>query len=706
MRKSYVRSVLAAAVVLLVLVAGGTDIEAQQRGERLVVVMIDDQSIAADQASSALVKSLLGLLYHLKEGQLFTFVFIDDPTSVYGPMETNASEFLDLKAQIEAQIAPLDESPAEPTSLDLVPALSELYNYLTGINAGPDTTIHLITANRASADADAELHRLDPVIQLIRGAGWSVFNYTTPETDPGLLTMLSSIGDETRGESFDLTVPDGFERLTNQNLKFNTKGAMTSMGGIEFSPDSVFEVDVDIVPGTGELNMLFFRENPVTPFRLENPDGFEDEAGDRTSSSIIELPHVVIWELTDPIPGSWKLEVRGNSGMFTAHRFSTNRFSIELQTYGAIPVGIPMTLVAAVMDGNQRVPVDGIMTATVSDPSGTTIQYELTDQGVDGDSIAEDGLFSATIPLIGSEGSYDVELQLSWPGIDHSIITQSSFEAREFPTVTITPEEIGIINPGTRSKIATAHVSIGGQPFSVSTDELSAAVATNQGNAGPLELVVQHFITADRAASFDIFYTPESESLATVLVNLNVEYAGRPFQTTSDSIVVSSVQPVPTAVPQIVALAPTPAPTPRPPEPEPPAAEAQVPMGLIVALAVLGVIILVLVGYWLSRPTPFGYLYTEDGELVLDFGAIERSSIDNLLNRNRVSGGDLELAGFENVSFVFGSGEMSIRTTQISSAMTVRVNNQPVTDSIIVHENSWIGAQGRLYTFLTEHQGS
>ena len=699
MLRDYVRSTLAIVAVLLVIVTGAGGISAQAPSDKLTVVLIDGQSVAADPALDELVHSLLELLYHLKEGQEFAFVFTDDPATVYGPVETDAREFQDIHAEVEAKIA----SPADPTPLDLVPVMSELYNFLIGINAGDDTTIHVITANTDVLDAGVKLDRLTPIVGLFRDAGWSIFNHTVPGTDSGLLTVLHDIGDETGGESFELTVPDGLEHLADRILRLDVRGAMTSLGRTELSPGSVFEVDVDIVPGTSVFNMLLFREDSAASFRLRNPDGAEGSAG----ASLTELPHFVLWKLIDPVPGSWKLEVRGDSGLLTINRHSVNRFSIELQTYGAIPVGVPMTLVAAVLDAGARVSVDGIVTATVTDPSGTTIQYELTDRGVDGDSVASDGLFAKTIPPIGSEGSHAVELQLSWPDIDYSITTHSSFEARAFPTVTIKPEEVGIIKLGERTKVATVHVSIDGQPFSVKTDELSAAIATNDDGAGPLELVVQNFITADSAASYDIFYTPESESLATILVNLSLEYAGRPFQTASDSIVVSSVQPKPTPVPQVVMPAPTSAPPAPPPvAPEPPEKGPIVPIPLIVALAVLGVIILALVGYWLSKKAPFGYLYTEDGELVLDFSAIERTALNNLVHRNRVSGADLteELPGFESVSFVFRRGEVSIETTEASSAMNVRVDNQPVTDQTVVYDNSLIGAQGRLYTFTMRSQ--
>ena len=703
MRTSQTRLVLATVVALIALAASATGIVAQERPDRLTVIAIDRETISSDSASIELVKSLLGLLFHLKDGQAFQFVFTDDPTTLYGPLDAGDDGFTDLLAQLEGDI----ELPAQSEALDLRPSLVELYNHLTGINAGPDTTIYLVTGSTTSIDPDTEFDHLGQVVRLIKEVGWSVSNFTIPGTDPGLMLILNRISNETDGESFELAVPDGFEHLTDRILRLEGKGTLTKMGETDLSPDAVFEVDVDVAPGTGELNLLFFREDALTSFRLTNPDGFEGSAGDRTSSSLTDLPHVLMWELVDPAPGTWRVEVKGSSGMMSANRYSANRYRIELRSTGAVPVGAPVTLAAAVMDGDQPAAVDAAMTARIADPGGSSILYELTDGGIGGDSVARDGVFSTTIPPVDSEGTYSVELQLSWPGIAHSITTQSSFEARQFPSVAITPEQIDTIKPGARTKIATLHVSVGDQPFSVQTDQLTAAVATNQGAPGPVEVVVQYFISAGKAAVFDLFYTPESETLATVIVNLNLEYAGRQFSYSTDSVVVSSLQPVPTPLPVVAPVQPTPAPTPRPPAPPPPVDQGLVvPLPLIVILAVLGAVILVLLVYWLTRPTPFGYLSTEDGQVVVDFGALQRTPLDNLLRRNRVSGDELALAGFEGVSFEFRSGDMSVTPTLLSSPTTVRVNNQPVTDSTTVHESSWIGAQGRLYTFTTQQQSS
>ena len=70
----------------------------------------------------------------------------------------------------------------------------------------------------------------------------------------------------------------------------------------------------------------------------------------------------------------------------------------------------------------------------------------------------------------------------------------------------------------------------------------------------------------------------------------------------------------------------------------------------------------------------------------------------NIMKRSRIDGDELDLPGFNGVSFVFGSDMATMVSVRVLPN-TVRVNNQPVTDTMPIHDNSLIGASGRIYFF-------
>ena len=158
--------------------------------------------------------------------------------------------------------------------------------------------------------------------------------------------------------------------------------------------------------------------------------------------------------------------------------------------------------------------------------------------------------------------------------------------------------------------------------------------------AGEVTKIPHEMVTLGKAYGFDIYYTPPAEIRSSVIFGLNIEYAGRHYIYSTDSMVVSSLpvsasagqSPAPVTAPipaPAAAAAPAPAPPTAPPVAPPPQAEdsqaASIPMeAIIVALAAIGIAALGVILYWLTRPTPFGYMYTEEGELLVDFAEMAR----------------------------------------------------------------------------------
>ena len=714
MRKPLIFSVLAV-VALLALSVTAQQARAQQFSDRLTIVAIDRYSISAGDANDQLVKTFLGLLANLKEGEPVGFVFTDDLTEVHGPLDPGADGFAELQSQVSAAVG----TGIAPAPVDLPATLSSIYNYMVSVQAREEASVYLVSASPEYAGSSADV---EAALNPIAARGWRVFTATTPGANDTLSSELESVSADTGGESFALTIPDGIEEFVDRSLRMESRGALTHIGRANLSDNPVFEVDMDIVPSTRWANVLFVRENPETSFRITNPDGMESSDGDRTSSSVIELPHLVIWRVTDPAQGKWKAEVRGGGGAVSASLHMINRYTVELQNLGAVPTDHPETLiVAAVLDRGELVSPDATVVARVTGPSGDSIVHELNDAGVDGDSIPLDGYFSLTLPPVYAEGRYEVELRLSWPDVAHSIISLAEFEAQNFPTIKVTPEMVDGLEPGVTSKVASVFININGQPYTVLTDELAVnVIAGDEAPVGEVTYIPHEIITLGKAYGFDIYYTPPAESRYTVIFGLTTEYAGRRYTHTTDSMVVSSIpipasrvgQAPPVAAPATPAPAPTAAPAPQQPAPtaappaSPPVAQPEqteepfrIPLAaVIIALAAIGIAVLAVILYWLTRPTPFGYLYTEEGELLVDFAAMVRRPADNIMKRSRIDGDELDLPGFGGVSFVFSSNMVTMVSIQVLPN-TVRVNNQPVTDTMPIHDNSMIGASGRLYFF-------
>lgn len=689
---------------------GPAAVEAQTPSDRLTVVVFDRESIQGSDDAAGLINSFLSLFFKLKEGQPFVFLPLDDPSVSLGPVETDREDFAEVRAQLDQMLA---APPASGASL--AGTLAEVYNLLGGLTASAESVLYVVTGSQEPTNAPGMLDGLQSVLKFYTDAGWSIFTVGLPGTDPGLNSVLDEVSDATGGEAYALAVPDGMRDFADRTLRLEGKGALVEVGGGALDADTVLDLNLNIAPGTDETNMLFFKENQVTAFRFKNPEGFESSAGDRISSSMTELPNLVMWRLVGPAAGQWQIEVRGTGGRLSAWEFSTNKYALGLQAFGAVPVGQPTTVTAFITaDGERTFVDDAVLSAKITAPDGMSIIHQLNDDGIDGDAVARDNYYAVTIPPLTAEGEYTVDLELAWPGFQHTINTRGSFEAQMFPNLAITPVQTELIQPGMRTKIATVFANINGQPFSVQAADIALNVATNAAQQGMVELVPQSVITQGRAYMYDLYYTPGAEALTNVSLRLTLDYAGRAHTFTTDSLILSSHLPTPTAVPmtvptptvvevvRVVAPAvPTPAPVPTPvpaPAPEP---SSPVPMALIVALAVLGVAIVALAIYWLTLQTPYGFLYNDQGDVVANFSELARAPLANLISRNAVRGSEIGIPGLEGVTFTFRSAGIFMSSVQVAPA-TVRVNNQPLIEERAIEDSVWIGASGRLYNFSTQ----
>ena len=102
--------------------------------------------------------------------------------------------------------------------------------------------------------------------------------------------------------------------------------------------------------------------------------------------------------------------------------------------------------------------------------------------------------------------------------------------------------------------------------------------------------------------------------------------------------------------------------------------------------------------YWLTRSRPYGFLYNDRSELIVDFANLNRGFFRSLLSKNSIWGKELNIPGFEGLSFNFTRRRIDLYNRQVTT--NVRVNNHPLIGQTPIQDRTWIGTQGKLYSFL------
>ena len=138
----------------------------------------------------------------------------------------------------------------------------------------------------------------------------------------------------------------------------------------------------------------------------------------------------------------------------------------------------------------------------------------------------------------------------------------------------------------------------------------------------------------------------------------------------------------------------------EPPAPEE-ATDFPVMIAIIATAGVVSIIILTVIiyaAYGLTRSKPYGYLYNDEGELLVDFSTIERSFVTLVTRKNLILGEELGIPELTGLSFYYNDGEVDIRSAQTEPS--IRINNRPLIDGQETRSlsQSWIGTQGKLFS--------
>ena len=648
----------------------------------------DSSAIAGTAGGAGLTRSAVGLVSTLQPNDSFVFIAADRPGEAKGPASPGTPRFDVVSEQLYTGASQISQP-------DIVNSLTKAYNLLNSTGAPDGSTIYLIAGARPQADLGVEADRLGPTLDLLRDNRWPVIGLALSTAAPQVTQFLDRVTSRSGGEVVELSASNGLKRLADMILRDESGGSLASLDGRNLSLNEVLTSPLSIAPGTSNIRLIFFKEDPYGSIRLTNPAGLEISPEDRAESSVTQTPHVVIWQLVDPVPGQWTVEVRGMEGSVSSWHLASNRYAAALVSYGAVPLNEASTLVAYITEDGSLAFLDDVrVVARIMTPDGAVLAHELNDQGLTGDALAGDGYYSGTIPPVTSEGSYNVELQIVWPEFGHSVSSQAGFEALEFPTIELTPIKTDHIAPGQRAKVATVMVHVDGQPYSIATDRLSALISSNVDTGGVLEVKPQRLLTGGRAWMYDVFFTPEAEGLHTINLQLELEYSDRPYTYASDYMVISSFLPAPRVADPV---------QPRPETPARPTVETGPDSGFpwtLVAGTLIAVGALSAAGafYWSTLSRPYGYLYNDRDEPVVDFGSLKRSAVMHLFSKNTVRGHELNMPGLESLTFRFFADRIAVSGRR--DAPSVRVNNQPLIGRATVQERAWIGTAGRLYSLL------
>ncbi len=697
-------SIVAAVVVAVVGWSLGSAplVSAQSESQsEMTVIVMDGSAVREAQRAIPLTMSFISLLATLQDDNSVVFLDTDRPSEAIGPFKASDPDFSTRQIEIEGRL----RGPRPAILGSMTEALDEARSVLASHNAPVGSTIYVATGGTGDSEYRTIANTVSPLLGRIAEQGWTIHGLRLQDDDPFSELFLGSVSEPTGGRIFSLMASSDLKSLADSIFSRGAKGSLDLVSQRTLTTSDLLSSDVSIVPGTKETTLFFFKESRFGSLRLSNPSGLEVSAGDRSASYVIETNNLVIWKLVDPAPGNWKIEAKGIDGNISVWGHATNVYDLVLRTLSPLPVGKASSIMGYVSDGQQTQVLDGArMFAKIAGPDSSVKVYEMFDDGTQGDVKAGDGYFSLTVPSLDLTGSYDVTLELSWTEFGHKITSDGEFEAQVFPTFDIDSISVSDIELGEKTRVGTLSIHVDGGPYAVDPATITPLLASPTGEKGVLELVPQRLFGNGPAWQYDLFFTPEERGAHTLQFRLGLEYAGRMYTDTSSSIVVSTTPP---PVPPAPIVLPVSAPVVTDPPAAPvalgapvlPTPASQFPWIFVVIPAMILLALAAIALFLATRPSPYGYIYTDSDDKVVDFSKLERQPILGFFYKGLVRGSELNVPGLEGLVFHFMKDRVDVKS--FGEHATVRVNNQPLMDSATIKDRAWIGTGGKLYTFLT-----
>ena len=715
--------------------------EAESVGARqMAVVIADRDAIRASEDSGYLFESLFGLLTTLRPEDRMAFVPVQEPEDVVGPVGGAEADLRLMIADIDSIMA---GTPLEPASL--VDAMVEASSVMGDERALSGSDVYLIVADDARVALDRQHSNLAPLLSRFQENGWRVNGIMLPETTSSVKQFLGKMAEDSGGSVYDLSAEGGLTELGQAILSEDLRGSLSPLGQRDLYPSEVMTTAVDVSPGTEETTVIIVKETPDGSLQISNPDGLDSSQGDRSSSRVIETPHVVAWKLTNPAVGSWMVDIGGVEGRVSVWSHSTNRYSLVLGNSEPIPTGQPATISAYITEDGRPVKLHGItVVARLTTPDGANLAYTMNDNGENGDVVSGDGYYSVALGPLQSIGEYETVLEMWWPDHTYMVSSGSSFTTSAFPAIRVEPGKLNELESGVRALVATVYVHVQGEPYAIQSEQLTASIGTpfeqgrraalGQGKVaqgtegqslptptsapegfGLLEVEPQRLFGDGPAWEYQVYYTPSSEGRRDLFFDLDLEYSGVRYAHSSEALRLTSLAPVvPEAAPVVPEVAPV---APVAAEISPPAVPVTVPVTIsptsvtvvaetqsmavwpvVVALVLIIAVIATVLAYLLTQARPRGYLYNDLNEPIVDFSKLKRGPAVALFLKNLVPGRDLNVPELSGLVFMFTRSGVKLRSA--GEHPTVRVNNQPLINEAEIDDQTWIGSGGKLFTFM------
>ena len=300
--------------------------------------------------------------------------------------------------------------------------------------------------------------------------------------------------------------------------------------------------------------------------------------------------------------------------------------------------------------------------------SGVVQNYSMKDDGMSGDKVEGDNIYTALISADSSLGENVALVKVGWKNSEIEYPVEFKINTQQFPKMFLMSNLDIVGSDNMENVVGFVRTEVNGIPYEVGSDDLNINLTDKDGFNREIIITSKNKIGNNNDYEFFITTKEYIEEEFNISANLSIEFLGNIYD--------SPVQ-------QVTVIRP----------------KSNFWTIFYISISIIAFFIISISFYllkkWNDKVKPHGFLLDSGRNFIIDFSEVEKSIFSKIFNKNSLLPSELKKYNFGNFKLEFFKNYIVINS--LNANHTVRVDGKPISGSYVIKNESSVGFEGKLF---------
>ena len=300
--------------------------------------------------------------------------------------------------------------------------------------------------------------------------------------------------------------------------------------------------------------------------------------------------------------------------------------------------------------------------------SGVVQNYTMKDDGISGDKVEGDNIYTALISADSSLGENVALVKVGWKNSEIEYPVEFKINTQQFPKMFLMSNLDIVGSENIENVVGFIRTEVNGIPYEIGSGDLNINLTDKDGFNREIIITPKNKIGNNNDYEFFITTKEYIEEEFHISANLSMEFLGNIYD--------SPVQKVTVVRPK-----------------------SNFWTIFYISISIIAFFIVLISFYllkkWNDKVKPHGYLLDSGRNFIIDFSEVEKSLFSKIFNKNSLLPSELKKYNFGNFKLEFFKNYIVINS--LNANHTVRVDGKPISGSYVIKNESSVGFEGKLF---------